>query len=96
MGSQWAVGEVWWGDTGLWERYRGVIWGCGRVVEGSHMGVGERWWGYMGLWERCGGVKLCCGRVVAGSYRVVGKVFIVAMTTCGLHLGKGVVDSTYI
>ena len=50
----------------------------------------------MGLRERCGGVKMCCGRVVAGSYRVAGKVCIVAMATCGLHLGNGVVDGTRI
>jgi len=56
MGSQWAVGEVWWGNIGLWERCSGVIWGCGRFVEESHMGVGEMWWGHMGLRESFGGV----------------------------------------
>jgi hypothetical protein len=73
-----------------------VTYGCGRGVMGSHWAVGEVWWGQTMLWERCGGVKLCCGRGGVGSYRVVGEVCIVAMATCGLHLGNGVVDGACI
>ena len=67
---------------GLWASWRGVTYGCGRDVVGSHGAVGGVWWGQ----------PVCCGRVVAGSYRVVGEACIVDMATCGLHLGKWVVD----
>ena len=44
------------------------------------------------LLKGCGGIKLCWGRGVVGSDRAVGEVSIVAMATCGLHRGNGVVD----
>jgi hypothetical protein len=34
VGSNYAGGEVWWGDTGLKEKCIGVTWGCGRGVVG--------------------------------------------------------------